>query len=322
MPSARPSSDKSLRALLQGVSRSFFLSIQLLPSGLRRPVAVGYLLARASDTIADAPGLSRDERLKALDDFASAVRGQAALPDIRSTAGMTPDEQRLVQQLPQCLAALDELAPADQDDVFAVLGHIVRGQRLDVERFGDATAGAPRSLASAAELDEYTYLVAGCVGEFWTKLGFRHVPRFADRPAEEMLELGRRYGMALQLVNVLRDADGDLAMGRRYLPAQEAAPQPWIERAQSGLECGMRYAGALRNARVRVATALPALIGARTLALLRTQGPGAKVPRAQVRSLLWRVLLTLGRNTTLQREFRRVDNDTRSLGEQWENRPR
>jgi farnesyl-diphosphate farnesyltransferase len=275
-----------------------------VPAGLRRPVAVGYLLARASDTIADAPGLSPDERITALDDFASAVRGQASLPEIRSTAGMTPDEQRLVQQLPHCIAALGNLAPADRDDVLVVLGHIVRGQRLDVERFGNATADAPRSLADA-ELDEYTYLVAGCVGEFWTKLGFRHVHRFADLPADEMLELGRRYGMALQLINVLRDANRDLAIGRRYLPAGEA-PHPWIERAQSGLECGMRYTGTLRNARVRIATALPALIGVRTLALLRTQGPGAKVPRAQVRSLLWRILLTLGSNSTLQREFRRV----------------
>jgi len=73
----------------------------------------------------------------------------------------------------------------------------------------------------------------------------------------------------------------------------------------------MRYTGALANARVRVATALPALIGARTLALVREQGPGAKVPRSQVRSLLWRVLLTFGSNATLQRDFR-----------QWENRPR
>lgn len=313
MPPAHPSPDKPLRALLEGVSRSFYLSIQLLPRGLRRPVAVGYLLARASDTIADAPGLSREERLQALDEFSAAVKGEAALPRVRSTAGMTAEEASLLLQLPHCLAAMNELEAADRDDVLVVLGHIVRGQRLDVERFGDANAAAARSLADAAELDDYTYLVAGCVGEFWTKVGFRHVPRFASLPQDEMLQLGRRYGMALQLVNVLRDADRDLAIGRRYLPAGEA-PQPWIERAQEGLQCGMRYTGVLRNARVRVATALPALIGVRTLSLLREQGPGAKVPRSQVRSLLWRILITLGSNRTLQREF--------GSARQWDNRPR
>ena len=36
--------------LLQGVSRSFHLSIRLLPQALQAPIAVGYLLARATDT--------------------------------------------------------------------------------------------------------------------------------------------------------------------------------------------------------------------------------------------------------------------------------
>jgi farnesyl-diphosphate farnesyltransferase len=55
---------------------------------------------------------------------------------------------------------------------------------------------------------------------------------------------------------------------------------------------------------VRVASALPALIGARTLALLRTRGPGAKMPRSEVRTMLLRIFFTLGRGASLQKEFR------------------
>src|SRR2546430_5311660 len=40
-------------SILASVSRSFYLSIRLLPKKLRDPVSLGYLLARASDTIAD-----------------------------------------------------------------------------------------------------------------------------------------------------------------------------------------------------------------------------------------------------------------------------
>ena len=36
--------------LLRPVSRSFYLSIRLLPRALRQPVALAYLLARTSDT--------------------------------------------------------------------------------------------------------------------------------------------------------------------------------------------------------------------------------------------------------------------------------
>ena len=127
-----------------------------------------------------------------------------------------------------------------------------------------------------------------------------------------MLALGRRYGMALQLINVLRDAGSDLRAGRCYFPEDElnaahltpaqilAEPerfQPiyrtWLEKAKAGLQCGIEYSRAIKNRRVRAATVLPALIGARTLALLDAAGPAAlqravKVPRREVRAMiLW-----------------------------------
>jgi farnesyl-diphosphate farnesyltransferase len=303
MPRLPIPADERMLPLLRGVSRSFFISIRLLPGALRRPVALGYLLARASDTIADAPGLSTHERLQSLQEFQRTVQGEDAAHLVTRVSGATHEEQLLLDALPDCIGWLHELASADRDDVRVVLGHITQGQRLDIERFGAATPDNPAALANAAQLDEYTYLVAGCVGEFWTKLGLRHLPRFASLPESEMLDLGRRYGMALQLINVLRDADRDLVLGRRYLPAGESR-EAWMDRAQAGLECGMRYAGALRHARVRVASALPALIGARTLALLRTRGPGAKMPRSEVRTMLLRIFFTLGRGASLQKEFR------------------
>jgi farnesyl-diphosphate farnesyltransferase len=50
------------RRLLSLVSRSFDLSIRLLPAALQAPVAIGYLLARATDTVADTTALPLDER--------------------------------------------------------------------------------------------------------------------------------------------------------------------------------------------------------------------------------------------------------------------
>ncbi|MEJ6022771.1 squalene/phytoene synthase family protein [Ramlibacter sp. PS4R-6] len=305
--------DPALLTLLEGVSRSFYLSIRLLPPGLGRPVGLGYLLARASDTLADAPGAGRAERLALLDRFLGMVRGERPAEPIRLDAAETPQERQLLQALPACMGELQALDEADRADVLTVLGHITRGQRLDVERFGDASAANPASLADDGELDEYTYLVAGCVGEFWTRLGLRHVAGFATLPPPELMDLGKRYGMALQLVNVLRDEAQDLATGRRYLPA---AREPWFARAREGLECGLRYSLALESRRMRVASALPALIGARTLALLRAAGPRAaheriKVPRSEVRWLLLRVLLSLGSRARIAREFRDALGDNR-----------
>ena len=55
------------RQLLHGVSRSFGLSIRLLPQALREPVGLAYLLARATDTVADTAHVAREERHRLLD---------------------------------------------------------------------------------------------------------------------------------------------------------------------------------------------------------------------------------------------------------------
>jgi len=217
-------------------------------------------------------------------------------------------EQTLLDSLPDCLKWLERIGEADRDDIRAVLEKITHGQILDLHRFDNPPQ--VRALQSAADLDEYTYLVAGCVGEFWTRLCFRHLRDFGSLVPDEMLALGRRYGMALQLINVLRDAGSDLRSGRCYFPEDElrgvglsAAQilsrsdrfqpiyQRWMEKAQDDLECGMEYSRAIRNRRVRAATVLPALIGARTLARLHEAGASAlhqtiKVPRREVRGMI------------------------------------
>jgi farnesyl-diphosphate farnesyltransferase len=317
MPASHPATDdRAMLALLKGVSRSFYLSVRLLPSGLRRPVAVGYLLARTSDSIADAPGLDASTRLQMLQQFDDDTQGRCPPSPIPAPPGMNEAEARLLGALPNCVAWLDALAAEDRADVMTVLGHITHGQTLDVERFGDASAAQPSALTTDEELDEYTYLVAGSVGEFWTKLSFRHMPTFASLPEAQMLELGRQYGKALQLINVLRDAHEDLAQGRRYVP-DEIETGRWIRRAREGLECGMRYSLAIASRRVRVATALPALIGARTLSLLESSPHTGrvKVPRRDVRSLLTRIAFTFGGRRQLDFEFLRA-----TVG--WDNRRR
>ncbi|WP_395685895.1 phytoene/squalene synthase family protein [Caenimonas koreensis] len=321
--------------LLKSVSRSFYLSIRLLPAGLRQPVAIAYLLARASDTIADTSELPARERAAMLELFMGLIEGMqppGSVEDI--SAWFAPfqrneDEHALMVALPQCFAWMAQLGPQDLDAVREVLASITRGQQLDVERFGEPATIA--SLQSPGELDEYTWLVAGSVGEFWTRMCFRHLPDFSNLPEERMLELAKSYGKGLQLVNILRDVGEDLAAGRCYLPAHElaaagvapgdrimnaAALQPvwqkWLHLAQQRLDDGMLYASAVKPRRVRAASALPALLGARTLALLRADGlAGAmahrvKMDRTQVQGLLLRLALTLASPASLAAQYRRM----------------
>ena len=237
-------------------------------------------------------------------------------------------ERQLLQALPDCLEWLELMLTADRTDIRIVLEKIAHGQMLDLQRFDNPQE--IRALHSAADLDEYTYLVAGCVGEFWTRLCFRHVRNFASSSEDEMLTLGKRYGMTLQLINVLRDAGSDLRVGRCYFPEDElteahlTAPQilseperfwpvyrTWLEKAKNGLECGMQYSRAIGNRRVRAATVLPALIGARTLTLLDEAGAAAlqhtvKVPRREVRGMILSLVMTFARRAKIDAMFNRA----------------
>lgn len=340
------SSSQTLPALLRGVSRSFYVSIRLLPGRLRQPVALGYLLARASDTLADTADLPADERSDLLEDWAGAIEARSAGPATatRLAATFAPlqsdaRERALIEALPDCLEWLQELPAADRADIRAVLRHITYGQALDIERFDPRLP--LRALDTAAQLEEYTYLVAGCVGEFWTELCLRHVLDFARLPRSEMRELGRAYGKGLQLVNILRDAGSDLAAGRCYFPAEELAQaglrpqdilgqperfepvwQRWHAQAGRDLDLGMQYADAVNGRRVRAASALPALLGARTLELLRAAGPvrlrrPVKVPRREVRSILARLAFTLAARGPLLRTYRNLRGGEPATG--WEN---
>ena len=237
-------------------------------------------------------------------------------------------ERQLLKSLPNCIASLEGMEHADRTDIRLVLEKITRGQMLDLQRFDNSQE--IHALSTAADLDEYTYLVAGCVGEFWTRLCFRHVRQFSSRSEDEMLALGKRYGMALQLINVLRDAGSDLRAGRCYFPEHELSAahvppsqilsdserfQPvyrtWLEKAKTGLTSGMEYSRAITNRRVRAATVLPALIGARTIALLNAAGPAAlqrtvKVPRAEVRAMIVSLGLTLASQKRIDEIFDRA----------------
>jgi farnesyl-diphosphate farnesyltransferase len=320
--------------ILRSVSRSFYLSIRFLPAQLREPIALAYLLARATDTVADTAQIAGSVRIETLKLLSKGIQGTASRAVVvELTASFVSlqenaDERRLLQSLPDCLASLETLQDADRKDIRVVLEKITRGQMLDLQRFDNPQE--IRALNTAADLNEYTYLVAGCVGEFWTRLCFRHVRQFASRTEDEMLALGKRYGMALQLINVLRDAGSDLRAGRCYFPADELSAlhvspsqilsepewfQPiyrtWLENAKVGLTSGMQYSRAIKNRRVRAATVLPALIGARTIALLNASGPTAlqrtvKVPRREVRAMILSLSLALASRKRIDAMFDRA----------------
>ncbi len=324
--------------ILRSVSRSFYLSIRLLPRALRDPVALAYLLARATDTIADTAEVDVSSRLHHLTTLSSLLRNNGHSEDAEQLCDSFAPlqkrgaERRLIEALPFCLSWLNSVGEADRQDIRNVLATVTEGQRFDLEHFGGATEIT--ALQTETELDRYTYLVAGCVGEFWTTTCFRHLRQFATLPSEKMLSLGMAYGKGLQLINVLRDVGPDLRAGRCYLPAEqlrssgilpadlptggarvEPLLQIWRARATTCIAAGVEYSCAIQPWRVRLATVLPALIGARTLVLLEQAGPAVvdrkvKMSRTEVRSVLLRMIGSLASPRAIRKLFEELSSRT------------
>lgn len=319
---------RSLRNdLLRQVSRSFFLSMRFLPKVMRDPISLGYLLARASDTLADTGTVPISLRRDQLDQFRRVLTSH----DIEEVSGFYvgvvgefcpridhQGERELLQRLPEVIEWLNQVDRPINEAVVDVLSTITQGQQGDLVQFGSSAAEKVVCLDSADSLEQYTYAVAGCVGEFWTRIGYlARGDRFAKAEEREFLmKRGRSLGQGLQLINILRDLGEDLAEGRCYLPRDELidsgwsgeagekipdavileVARRWQERCRVQLTEGWDYVRRLRRGRVRFATALPLILAEETLdrveaaeaAVLREK---VKVSRAEVRRAMARAAL-------------------------------
>ena len=157
----------SLDDLLKATSRSFYLTLRVLPAAVRPQIGLAYLLARTTDTIADTELVPLAQRLEALQQLRERMLGHHSAPlnfgEFARQQG-SPAEKRLLEKIGESLALLPTLSPADLKLVRAVLATITSGQELDLRRFASASAAKVIGLETAAELEDYTYRVAGCVG--------------------------------------------------------------------------------------------------------------------------------------------------------------
>ncbi len=319
---------------LRAVSRSFYLSLRVLPAAMREPVALAYLLARAADTMADSAVLPAGQRAAALRDLRHSLTADQPAPPLRLHPAAQPTDTALLSELPTMFALLADQDAQLQPLIRDVVASLIDGMLLDMHNFPADAQPQLRALGSAAELEQYCYQVAGCVGEFWTRIARRRIPALAHWQENAMCRLGTDFGKALQLTNVLRDLPEDLRNGRCYLPLQDlqalgltasdllqpqsaATLRPllhsWLRRACDWYTAAIAYFNAIprRQLRLRLAVLWPMLIGLRTLRLLATDPhwPHAKqrvkVNRAWVYRMLLLSPLLIASNTLCNRWLRR-----------------
>jgi farnesyl-diphosphate farnesyltransferase len=238
-----------LYALLQKTSRTFALSIPLLPEPTRSEVTLAYLLFRIADTLEDAERWPSRERVQALEELSALLldfdRERAEQMAARWLARPPLDHEgylELLRELPRLGERLLAQRPAAREIIVQHARRSAAGMINFVER-SDA-AGALR-LETLGDLRDYCYAVAGIVGEMLTELFVLGRPELAGvTPALRARAI--RFGEGLQLVNILKDVAADAAAGKSYLP-RSASLASVLELAERDLVVALEYCDLLRS---------------------------------------------------------------------------
>lgn len=193
--------------LLPRVSRSFALPIRLLPRPTGDAVMLSYLIFRITDTIEDCcPDPAERERLYRA--FRSLLEGdRRAAPELARIG--PPPYDDLMRRASEVAEVFGRMPPEVRAILFERLDEMSRGMQ----------EWSVRQVRSLEDLHGYCYYVAGIVGKLLTRI-FRTYGHVSE---ERFAELDRRsveFGIALQMINVIRDVRADAREGRHYWPAQ------------------------------------------------------------------------------------------------------
>jgi farnesyl-diphosphate farnesyltransferase len=219
---------------VQGVSRTFALTVDVLEEPMSSYICVGYLLCRIADTVEDADHISPDDQARLLrlydaaldpdddadiDAFTEAVEPYLPPEDERN------DDWRVVAEADRVVAVFDALPMDVREAVTPPARELVQGMAMFVERYADD--GGLR-IQSREELEEYCYYAAGTVGNLITNLVTRG--DVGGERARRLYDTAEEFGLLLQLVNISKDVYDDYTEENNvYLPAvwleSEGVPQ-------------------------------------------------------------------------------------------------
>lgn len=205
--------------LLQGVSRTFALTIPQLPPALTRTVGNAYLLCRIVDTIEDEPELDTARKRRFCERFTGVVAGAVAPEDFAAelhpllSERTLPAERELIAETPLVMRINRGFNPARREAIEICVRIMAEGMAEFQEK------RSAHGLERMVHLDRYCYHVAGVVGEMLTRLFCDYSPAIA-RNRDELMELSVSFGQGLQMTNILKDVWDDHERGACWLPRE------------------------------------------------------------------------------------------------------
>lgn len=193
--------------VLEETSRTFYVPVATLPDSLREAVASAYLCMRAIDEVEDHSRLDPPVKAELLHKISWLLQGQPATgsPDHAGLAAAFAPHREL---LPEVTLRLGEWASHAPE---SIAFRISEGTAAMADRMGDWASRGWR-IENEADLDRYTFSVAGAVGLLLSDLWAWHDGTRSHRGQA----IG--FGRGLQTVNILRNRADDLAQAKDFFP--------------------------------------------------------------------------------------------------------
>jgi len=216
-PDSSTKDEEFQRHILQGVSRTFALTIPQLPGDLCRTVSNAYLLCRIADTIEDDAGLLLDDKRALSEQFVGLVEGHGNSEQFarelapRLASHATEAERNLIRETARVIRITHSLKALQRTAMARCVRLMAEGMLVYQ---GQETL---EGLDDQAAMDRYCYYVAGVVGEMLTALFCDHCTALKGRK-REMMHLAVSFGQGLQMTNILKDIWDDRLRGACWLP--------------------------------------------------------------------------------------------------------
>lgn len=203
--------------ILQGVSRTFALTIPQLPPALRAVIGNAYLLCRIIDTVEDDSALTLEQTHELTEMFIKVVSGDVkadvfaqALSPLLSHHTI-PAEHDLIRNTPTVIRMTHSFNTVQRQALERCIRIMSQGMAAYQKK------ASLSGLENMAAMDLYCYHVAGVVGEMLTELFCNYSPEI-NQHKSILMGLAVSFGQGLQMTNILKDIWEDRERGACWLP--------------------------------------------------------------------------------------------------------
>ncbi|WP_280536228.1 phytoene/squalene synthase family protein [Halopenitus sp. POP-27] len=215
---------------VQGVSRTFALTVDVLEEPMASHICLGYLLCRVADTVEDAGHIPPAAQTELLETYDAVLDpdGDTDVDEFRAAVDewVPPEAERnadwaVVARSPTIVATFQEFPEDVRSAIVPPVREMVDGMAMFLDRH--AEAGGLR-IDDRDELEQYCYYAAGTVGTLITNLLTR--ADVDDDRVQRLYDTAEEFGLLLQLVNVSKDVYDDYtAENNVYIPAEWLAAE-------------------------------------------------------------------------------------------------